>query len=66
MGECKYYNKHLETIREYIGCLYELEGCCAGGMLHILFDDDNIDDDDIAWCLRECLFQSWQRNFLCP
>lgn len=25
MGECKYYNKHLETIREYIGCLYELE-----------------------------------------
>lgn len=53
--ECKFYNKHLDTIREMIGCLYSLNGCGAGGMLHILLDDDNIDDDDITWCLKECL-----------
>lgn len=52
---CKFYNKHLETIRALIGCLYSLDGCGAGGMLHILLDDDNIDNDNIAWCLRECL-----------
>ena len=53
--ECKYYNKHLETIKEYIGCLYNLEGCGSGGLLHILLDDDNFDDDDIAYCLKACL-----------
>ena len=52
---CKYYNKHLDVIREYIGCLYNLEGCNAGGMLHILLDDDNYDDDSIIYCLKECL-----------
>lgn len=55
MSKCKYYNPHLETIREYIGCLYNLKGCCAGGLLHILLDDDNYDDDDIAYCWKECI-----------
>ncbi len=54
MSKCKYYNNHLETIREYIGCLYNLEGCASGGLLHILLDDDNYDNDDIEWCLQEC------------
>lgn len=55
--KCKYYNKHLETIAEYIGCLYNLEDCGTGGLLHILLDDDNYDDDDILWCLKGCLCQ---------
>lgn len=55
MEICKYYNKHLETIKKYISCLYELDGCSSGGLLHILLDDDNLEDDDIAYCLRECL-----------
>lgn len=52
---CKYYTPHLQTIKEYIGCLYAIDGCCTGGMLHILLDDDNIDDDSILFCLRECI-----------
>lgn len=55
MTNCKYYDKHLDTIREYISSLYNLEGCGSGGLLHILLDDDNYDDDDIAFCLKECL-----------
>lgn len=55
MDRCKYYDKHLDTIREYIGCLYSLDGCGCGGLLHILLDDDNYDDDDITYCLKECL-----------
>ncbi len=55
MDKCKYYNKHLETIREYIGCLYGLDECSTGGLLHILLDDDNYDDDGITFCLKECL-----------
>lgn len=53
--KCKYYDKHLDTIREYIGCLYNLEDCCTGGILHILLDDNNYDDDDILYCLNECI-----------
>lgn len=55
MMYCKYYDKKLEVIRAYIECLYSLEGCCTGGMLHILLDDDNYDDDNIAYCLSECI-----------
>lgn len=55
LKKCKYYRSHLDTIREYIGCLYKLKGCSSGGMLHILLDDDNLDDDDILFCLRECV-----------
>lgn len=55
LNNCKYFDKHLETVREYIGCLYNLDGCCTGGLLHILTDDDNYDDDSIIFCLRECL-----------
>lgn len=52
---CKHYTPHLQTIKEYISCLYAIDGCCTGGMLHILLDDDNIDDDSILFCLRECI-----------
>ena len=54
MENCKYYHKHLETIRAYIGCLYRLDGCCTGGLLHILLDDDNLEDHHIEWCLKQC------------
>ena len=54
MENCKYYVKHLETIRSYIGCLYRLEDCGCGGLLHILLDDDNIEDNHIVWCLKQC------------
>jgi hypothetical protein len=53
--KCKHYTPHLDTIREYISCLYSLEGCGTGGMLHILLDDDNFSDYWITDCLKECL-----------
>lgn len=55
MATCKFYTPHMKTVREYIDCLYQLEGCGAGGMLHIVTDDDNIEDEDILFCLKECL-----------
>ena len=51
---CRLYNKHLDTIREYISCLYHLDGCCTGGLLHIVLDDGNLNDNDIQWCLEQC------------
>lgn len=52
---CKYYNPHMETIIEYCRCLYELDGCACGGLLHILLDDGNYRDDDILFCLNLCI-----------
>lgn len=52
---CKFYNSYMDTLLEYCKCLYRLDGCAAGGPLHILLDDNNIDTDDILFCLNECL-----------
>lgn len=54
-GQCKYYNKHMDTILAYISCLYDIEGCECGGNLHILLDDDNYDRDSILFCLDRCI-----------
>lgn len=52
---CKYFNEHMLTILEYCKCLYRLKDCAAGGPLHILLDDCNYSDDDIDFCMVECL-----------
>lgn len=52
--DCKYYIPRLNTIRELIACLYNLEGCCTGGLAHIITDDDNIEDHHIKFVLEEC------------
>lgn len=54
MEHCKYYNKHIDTIRAYISCLYELEDCCCGGLLHVMIDDGNIEDWHVNWTLEQC------------
>ena len=45
----------MHTIARYIECLYDLEGCSCGGLLHIMLDDNNLDDKSILVCLKECL-----------
>lgn len=52
--DCKYFNPHLNTIRELISCLYELEDCGCGGLAHIVVDDENIEDHHIQWVLDQC------------
>lgn len=52
---CKYYKPRMATLLEYCRCLYKLEGCICGGLLHILLDDDNYDTNSILFCLRECI-----------
>lgn len=53
--KCRYYNPRIKTIKAYVQCLYELDGCACGGLLHILLDEDNIYDKDILYCLGECI-----------
>lgn len=55
MGKCQFYTPHMETLLKYCNTLYSLKGCGSGGLLHILLDDDNIDDESICYCLKECL-----------
>lgn len=52
---CKYFQK--ETMHDLlVECtrLYLKPGCGAGGLLHILLDDDNFDTDSINFCLEAC------------
>lgn len=55
MSKCKYHKPHMDILKQYCTLLYTLDGCGAGGMLHIVLDDNNIDDDDIYYCLKECV-----------
>lgn len=34
--------------------LYELPFGGTGGLAHIVFDDGNLEEDNILWCLKEC------------
>ena len=54
MIECRHYNQHLDTVRAYIDCLYKLEECECGGLLHIVTDDQNVRDSYIKFCLQQC------------
>ena len=54
-NKCKYCTSHMNTLLEYCKCLYKLEGCEAGGLLHSLLDDNNMDDGSITDCMKLCL-----------
>ena len=55
MYKCVFFHPNMVALKQLCETLYSLEGCGAGGNLHILLDDDNYDDDSILWCLKECL-----------
>lgn len=51
---CKYYKPEMDALYNLCKGLYKLPGCGAGGCLHILLDDNNYTDDDLAWCRKYC------------
>ena len=55
MKTCKYYNKHMDTLVEYCSCLYRLEGCETGGLLHVVLDDDNYDIPNLVSTFKDCM-----------
>lgn len=51
---CKHKTAMTVYVSKLVELLYEdLKECC-GGMLHIVLDDGNLDDDDIQWCIDYC------------
>jgi len=42
-------NKHFEKIKGLWKAIYEIHS--AGGALHIVLDDGNMEDDYIVWCV---------------
>lgn len=54
VDECKHYIPHLNTIRELISCLYQLEGCSTGGIAHVVVDDNNFKDHHLKFVIEEC------------
>ena len=54
MTGCKHESIMTVYVSKLVELLYEdLKECC-GGMLHIVLDDGNLDDDDIQWCIDYC------------
>lgn len=51
---CKHNSDEVDYVLKLAALLYEDLGECCGGMLHIVLDDGNLDDDDIQWCIDRC------------
>ena len=52
--KCIYWIKEVEEVCKLVKTLYDDMGEGCGGMLHIVLDDGNIDDDDLQWCIEYC------------
>lgn len=47
---CKYYTEKMSQLVDKCRKLYQYPGWSAGGELHIILDDCNLEDDDIQYC----------------
>lgn len=54
-GCCVYFNKEMNTVRELINCLYQLEGCACGGIGHVMIDEENYSDEIIKSTIEDCI-----------
>ena len=51
---CIYWAEDVARVNLLIEILYNDLQESAGGLLHIVLDDGNLDDEDIRWCLDWC------------
>nr|DAL27842.1 MAG TPA_asm: hypothetical protein [Caudoviricetes sp.] len=51
---CKYYTEKMSQLVDNCRKLYQYPGWSAGGELHIILDDCNLEDDDIQYCYNLC------------
>ena len=49
---CKYFNKNVVCVRKLVDYLYNDLGERSGGLLHIVLDDGNLEDEHIKYCLN--------------
>ena len=47
------YHRKTPLVIALIHALYDLPGCGCGGIAHVLIDDENVTDDDIAWMMEK-------------
>lgn len=52
---CRYFKPEWNALKTLCKTLYGLPYCGSGGPLHILLDDNNLRDEDITFCLEQCL-----------
>jgi hypothetical protein len=52
--ECKYWTTEAKRVCVLVKVLYEELGERAGGLLHIVLDDGNLEDEHIQWCIEYC------------
>lgn len=46
------YKPEMKIVSDLVGILYDIPDCGAGGVAHIVLDDDNIDDDDLQFVIN--------------
>jgi hypothetical protein len=55
MDRCfEHYNEKVAYVGKLIQLLYDDLEQSAGGLLHIVLDDGNVEDEHIKWCIDYC------------
>lgn len=54
MAICKYYKPYMDILKNIVGKYYKLDGCGAGGPLHVLLDDGNYGLHTVHFCMDTC------------
>lgn len=54
MPICKYYKPEMDELKKLCNTLYTLPECEGGGLLHVVLDDNNYEDEHILYCLKQC------------
>lgn len=54
MALCKYYKPEMDALKVLCASFYNIPGCGAGGLLHNVLEDGNMEDENIKYCLVEC------------
>ena len=50
----KYYHPKFKIVADMIHILYNLDGCCCGGLCHIVTDDNNINNSSLECVIKMC------------
>lgn len=50
----------MSALPRALDLLYSLPGCAAGGPLHIVIDDGNVDDHHLDFCAEQMAADEWE------
>jgi hypothetical protein len=59
-GSPQINNDKVKSLVEVIGRVYDIS--CVGGLLHIVLDEWNLEDENVKWCLEDAIPENFHQH----